>query len=224
MIRRVYIIGLLTLVLGCTTENNRKCIREGIIEYEIRFSEDISNRNTATNLLPKKMILTFDRHYAKTTISGFMGLFNMGLITDLRTRKSQTFVKIFDKKYVYQGEKNEPSVIFAHHPAMQLRYLDDTLVAAGFRSQRVITSYNGQEQVVEFTRDICIADANCNNPFTEIDGVLTGFFIVMNSYTLYFTATEFRNEKVKATEFELDNTFVPISRERMLKIIDELLP
>lgn len=170
------------------------------------------------------MVLTFDRQYAKTTITGFMGLFTMGLITNLNTRKSETFVKIFDKKYVYYGDANEPSVIFAHHPPMQFRYLADSLTLAGFRSAKALSVYGQTEVPVAYTNAICIDGPNCNNPFDEINGVLTEFYVVMNSYTLFFKAANFRNEEVKRAEFSLDDSYNSISREKMQKIIDELLP
>jgi len=98
--RQINLIALLfpTLFLwSCHRGNTLENVKEGIITYKINYlGEELPE--AGKEFLPDKMVLMFNEHYSKTSIEGFMGVFDLSLITDLKNRESSTFIKVFDKK------------------------------------------------------------------------------------------------------------------------------
>ncbi len=225
MTARVYtiIIVLLVFCFSCK-QGNDVAIDEGKIEYKISYLENNLD-NIATNLLPKKMILSFNDKYSLTRIEGFMGVFSISLISDLRKNKDITLVKFFDSKYVHYGDKNEHSCIFDHVNIESLQFTESETNVAGYKALSAKIKEEGLKNPYEilYTKDIANVSPNINNPFNEIDGVLLHFELQLNQLRMSLDASEVKGENVNEEIFSVPEDYKEISRENMCLLLDKIL-
>ena len=95
----IFLLLLCTFLLftGCNKSVTKNQMSEGNIEYEIQYTNN-SGRSFPVQLLPKTMYLTFNQNFAAYTIEDRVGLFAIKIITDLKSHRHLTLIKVFDKK------------------------------------------------------------------------------------------------------------------------------
>lgn len=221
---RVYgILILLGLCFSCK-HGSEEAVNEGSIEYKISYLENNLD-NIATNLLPKKMVLSFNERYCLTQIDGFMGVFSISLISDLRKNKDVTLVKFFDSKYVHYGDKNEHSCIFDHVNIESLQLLKEEKNIVGYNAIAAEITEKGLNKPYEilFTKDIAAVNPNTNNPFYEIEGVLLHFELQLNQLRMSLDATEVNKEAVSDILFTIPEEYKEVTRENMCLLLDKIL-
>ena len=222
-VRVCSIFLLLGLCFSCQN-SGEGVVNEGAIEYEISYLENNLD-NIATNLLPKKMVLSFNERYCLTQIDGFMGVFSISLISDLRKNKDVTLVKFFDSKYVHYGEKNEHSCIFDHVKITALQFKESEKNVFGYNTRKAEITEEGQKKPYEilFTHDISSIKPNSNNPFHEIDGVLLNFELQLNQLRMSLEATEVKQKTINDDLFLIPEDYKEVSRDNMCLLLDKIL-
>lgn len=222
----VRVIVILVLIGSCLSCKQREkgYISEGKIEYKISYLENNLD-NIATNLLPKKMLLSFNDRFCLTEIEGFMGVFSISLISDLKKNKDVTLVKFFDSKYVHYGEKNEHSCIFDHVNIASLTFNETHKDKLGFSANTAEIKEKGQTKPYEilFTNEIGAINPNSNNPFAEIEGVLLHFELQLNQLRMSLDATEIDSKEISEELFSIPEDYKVVSRENMCLLLDKIL-
>jgi hypothetical protein len=226
--RQINLIALLfpTLFLwSCHRGNTLENVKEGIITYKINYlGEELPE--AGKEFLPDKMVLMFNEHYSKTSIEGFMGVFDLSLITDLKNRESSTFIKVFDKKCMYTGQTGEYSCLFEYMGPLKTVSCDEIRNIAGYVTRCANVNYNDEQSNqfnIFYTQDIVVKNPNVNSPYENIDGVMLQFQMRFETITMVFTAEKVIRKNIPNKEFKYPEGYAVTSEEKMNKILSELL-
>jgi hypothetical protein len=219
-----YLIIFSLFVLSCKNKNDFNKISEGAIEYDISYSSD-SSSSVPLQFLPKTMVLSFNEQYASYKIEDMMGVFCITNITNLEKRTHLSTIKIFNKKFKYQGNKQEVPVFFQPGANFAITPLKDTVVLAGVKCNkcRVTNMQQRRNFDVLFSNDFYIKHPNINTPYTDIDGVLMCFEIDLGKMRLTLTAKKVIPSSVNDKTFTVDDEYKSISQEQMREIIATML-
>jgi len=221
--RTVFILFCILLLLACRDGGTDRQ-PEGIIEYEVTY---LTNKSSMpTNLLPRRIILKFRGNKNITTIEGFMGMFALSNITDLRKGRNITLLKVMDKKLYYSGEHNEVPFFFEYMKDFTIRYVTDTARIAGFNCKKAIVSF--ADTAIKpfdlfYTHDLLVEEPNRFTPFKDIDGLLVAFNIQMPNVEMRVVATQYNSTPVNGDVFEIPDGYKKVSKRQMISIINKLL-
>lgn len=222
-ISSIWILIFMILLSGCR-EGEFAHQPQGIIDYEVTY---LSNRSSMpTNLLPHKITLKFRGNKNITTIEGFMGMFALSNITDLRKGRNITLLKVMDKKLYYAGERNESPFFFEYMKDFHVQFVNDTLQMAGFDCKKAIISFTDTSQKpfeVYYTHDLPVDEPNRLTPFKDIDGLLVAFNIQLPNIEMRVTAVRYRPVTVGGDIFEIPDGYKKVSKRQMVSIINKLL-
>jgi hypothetical protein len=174
--------------------------------------------------MPKTMELTFNKEYSSYSIEDRLGLFCIKNILNYTNSKHITLIKVFDKKYVYTGNSNEPPILFDSNSNYKINYFDDTSRLAGFLCKRASITDNSEEFNVLYTDGIIIANPNKNTPYKAIDGMLLSFRLRLKSLDMQLNARKFEHKLIENKLFEIPKDYKIISRKQMEEIITTILP
>lgn len=223
--KKLLLLPLLALlILSCGKKKPEGIYEHGRIEYRITYlNEDQGNFDPA--LLPKKMVLEFNKEFCTNTIDGFMGFFRLGNITYFGKKKSITYLKVLDENYIFSGGKNEPMCCFDMFEDMIIEHDTNTKMIAGLKSQHAIASIPGTPYKFDiyYTYDIQLEHPNISNPYLDIDGVLTEFVLFMGPYRMQFEAKKFIADKQPKEKTTLPKSAKEVSRQEMVYALERLM-
>ena len=133
--RILIIIALFFVLVSCGTLDFSDQ-PQGIIEYDVTY---VTNKSSMpTNLLPKHVVLKFHAHKSITTIEGFMGMFIFSNISDFKRHTNITLLKVIDKKYYYEGSKNEYPIFFEDMSKIKIINTNDKNIIAGLTCKKAL--------------------------------------------------------------------------------------
>jgi GLPGLI family protein len=214
---------LMLALLSCNTFHTSK-EQQGVIEYDVTYMQNYSS--VPTNLLPKKVTLKFKSNKSITTIDGFMGMFSVSNITDLRKHTNTVLLRVMDNKYYTEGEKDELPVFFDGLDNMKVVFANDTKKIAGLTCKKAFVAFpktNRQGYEVYYTDHILIKEPNRANPYHEIDGILMEFNMSLYNVSMRLNAKKYLPVEVDDDLFEVPDDYKKISKEKMASIIIKLL-
>jgi hypothetical protein len=198
---------------------------QGTITFDINYINN-SGKNFPIQLLPKTIEMKFNQNYASYTIEDRVGLFSISNILNLNNHKSQTLIKVFDKKYVYNGQKDETPIFFKNSEPYDIIFLTDTYRIAGvlckkarFTDKESLKTYD-----ILYTSNIRVRDPNANTPYVKVKGLLLQFGIQMKNLDMNLTANKIVSKEIKDQEFLVPDAYKSISKNHMEEIINTLLP
>lgn len=110
-------------------------IREGIVEYEIIYLENMTD-NILTDYMPGKMTMKFRKHFSRNEIQGFFGFFELINISDLQKATNTTMLKVLDKKYYYLGTPHEQPCYFDTMEGMVVEFTEETKDICGLTCKK----------------------------------------------------------------------------------------
>jgi hypothetical protein len=227
--QRSTMMGLLVLLTlfqtGCSHFNFGDKITEGILEYEIEYTNN-SGRGFPIQLLPKTMTLKFNHHFAAYTIEDRVGLFSISVTTNLKDRTHLTLIKVFDKKYVYKADNKETPIFFRVNAPLIIKLSKDTMNLAGVHclKAKVTDSQTKSSFDVAYTTNIDVKKPNQNTPYADIDGLLMKFVIQMKHLDMALTAKKIKQVEIDDKQFAIPDGYKLISKSKMEEIITTLLP
>jgi len=200
-------------------------MEQGAITFDIAYTNN-SGRSFPMQLLPKTIEMKFNRNFASYTIEDRVGLFSICNILDLSHHKSATLIKVFDKKYVYQGNAHESPIFFKSSEPYEVQFQKDTQRIAGILCQKaVITDKESAKSYdILYSSNIRIRDLNANTPYAKIEGLLLQFGIQMKNLDMKLTAKKINQKNVNNIEFQIPEDYKAISKMQMEEIINTLLP
>jgi hypothetical protein len=224
---RFWCFLLLTLVLipGCSDSSVSEKINQGSITFDIVYTNN-SGRSFPMQLLPKTIEMKFNNNFASYTIEDRVGLFSISNVLDLKHHKSATLIKVFDKKYVYQGGKHESPIFFRNNEPYDVQFQKDTQRVAGVLCQRatITDKETAKSYDILYSSNIRIRDLNTNTPYAKIEGLLMQFGIQMKNLDMKLTAKKINQKNVTDLEFQTPGDYKGISKDQMEEIINTLLP
>ncbi len=220
------ILSLLVLIIfinSCSSPFEKDGIKEGVIEYEITYLEN-EMTNFAVSFLPRTMYMKFRNNMSISTIEGFMGVFFVKNITDLRKMQNTTLLKALNNEFFYLGERKEQPCCIGEFGELEFKITEDTLRICDFLCKKAIAKLpDGSSFEVYFTEEIGLKNPNALTPFEPIDGVLMKFQMKLNSVRMDINAKKFYEKKVPVEEFEIPPGFKRISKEKMEEVVNELM-
>lgn len=211
--------------ISCSHQGFKEKINEGVIIYDITYKNN-SGQSFPIQLLPKTLEMKFNENYVAYTIEDRVGLFSISNITDLNNRRHRTLIKVFDKRYVYQGDTKEPPVFFKSNAPFDVEYSSDTCRLAGILCKKAFLTDASTSQifVVLYSSESGIRNPNYNTPYGKINGLLMQFGIQMKNLDMRLTAKKFNEKDVSDDEFIIPEEYKHINKEQMEEIINTLLP
>lgn len=221
----IILLGVILLLLlsTCAPDHEKGIYNSGRIEYQITYlNSEKDNYDVA--ILPKKMVLEFNQNYSINTIEGFMGLFKLSNITYFENKKSETYLKVFGKHYLYSGGRKEMMCCFDYLDKMKIEFDTATKILAGLKSQKATIKTNSEtkDYDIYYTHDINLNNPNSTNPYYKVQGVLTDFRLTMGSYEMQFTAREF-TPNIRSDSWKLPKNIQKVNREEMFYILDRIM-
>jgi GLPGLI family protein len=216
-------IIFLVLFTGCDHFHKGKPL-EGLIEYEVFYLNNESN--IPTNVLPNKVYLKFKDKKSLTAIEGFMGLFSLTNITDVKKDENMTVLRVMDNKYFNLTDEDELPFFFEGLEDIDIMLVDDTKVIAGINCKKAIVSFpdsSKQPYEIYYTEEIKIKNPNKVNPYRKINGVLMQFIMRINNMEILLIATKYSPQSIPDEAFIIPKDYKKISKLKMKMILAKLL-
>lgn len=219
----IFVFAVLYITIsGCNGFPASSKVSEGKITYGIEFFN--SDDNVLVPLLPQKIEMKFKNNNSIIVINGFMGTFSLNYVTLLKKNKSYSMLRVFDKKFIYNGDTSSLSFGYSNMKNVRIEKTNDTATIAGYLCHKALAycpdvSQNPFE--LFYTNDIRINRPNVNNPFKDLDGVLLGFQVILCGINMKFTALDVVSEKINDSIFEVPEGYTPISCAEMEDMINQ---
>ncbi len=218
------IVVISFLLLGC---NNvfKSGHTEGIIHYDLTYLQS-EEENPIISLLPTEMDLIFKNDYTHQKVEGWMGIFYMGGIYDVDKDTKTALLKIMGKKYQYSQPGNvEVDFGFDPYDGMKIEPTNEVKEIAGVKCNKYHISFPDKNNDFDIytTNDIKIKNANWNNPYHSLKGVMVDYQIKMFGIDTRITAKSIEFVEVSDDEFVIPDGFESVSKEDMEEVINNLM-
>ena len=224
MMRIFLLFSVIILLVSCGEKRNEGIYDQGRLEYKIKYL-NAEEDNYDPSFLPKRMVLEFNQDYSINNIDGFMGFFKLGNMTSFRNHKVKTYLKVLDKSYAFIGGRNDMMCCFDCMEGMRMKKDTTSYTFAGLKSKKVTVSFKDSDETFDiyYTDEINLDNPNITNPYSDIDGVLTKFRLVMGPYQMQFTATKFNPEYTPKGRMEIPDQATIVNRPEMVAILNRLM-
>lgn len=197
---------------------------QGVIEYDVTYLQN--NSSVPTNLLPKKVTLKFKNTKSITSIDGFMGMFSVSNIADIKKRTNTVVLRVMDNRYYHPGEKNEELIFFKGLNTMKIKLLNEQKLIAGLNCKKALVTFTDpkiQGYDLYFTDSIKIENPNRANPYEAINGILMEFNLNIENVEMRLVATKYTPAEIPDNTFEIPDNYKKVSQEKMATIVTKLL-
>jgi hypothetical protein len=213
------------LIQACKTNKNAGYVEEGIIEYEINYSNR-DGKNFPFQLLPKVMLMKFNENHSRYTLEDRLGLFSISNIINFNNKQHVTLIKVFEKKYVYIGKKEESSILFDSSVDYNLKYLNDTSRIIGYlcKTANITDKTFNQNFNILYTKSLGNGNSNMNTPYAAIDGMLLDFRLTLKNLNMQLKAKSIEKKNIGEEEFQVPEDYKEINRKQMEEILTTILP
>ena len=212
------------LINACKQMSQESSHSSGSIVYSIRYlNDDLSSK--LEELLPKSMQLVFDQEQAVNNIEGFLGMYSLNTVTDFTNRRCSTFLKVFDRNYLYQGKRGELMCCFDTMEDMEIEETGESRMIAGLKCKRAIVSFpsSNERYDIYYTQEFDLRNPNLNNPYKKIDGVLMQFELQLFHLRMEFIAENFNSQPIRQSKSTLPRSSTEITRDQMAQLLFKLL-
>ncbi|HIE16496.1 MAG TPA: hypothetical protein EYP69_06195 [Bacteroidales bacterium] len=219
-----FLIFIIYLFSGCENVFHSKP-SEGIIHYNLEYLQS-EEENPIVSLLPTEMDIEFKNNFTHQKVEGWMGIFYMGGIFNPKAYRKTALLKIMGQKYQY-FEDADKQVDFGFDPydGMKLEETKETKIIAGMlcKKVKVIFPDTSENFDIYYTNEIEIKNANWNNPFHSINGVLLDYQIKMFGIKTHIIATSIEFVEVPDETFSIPDGYKEVSKEEMEEVINKLM-
>lgn len=216
---KLFVLLLLSIFLAGCKEKEAK---EGELIYQIYYLQT-EEQNPLIAILPKKINIKFKNNNTHANIDGFFGTFNLKLITNRKTGKNYTALRILDKKFMTITPIDSISPAYEEISiAKIIEKPQDTATFAGLVSYQVeIILGQMADSTIKFyiTKNIKIEDPNVNSPFYQIKGVLTKFQAKVAGIDMVFELKQFIKKNIDDSEFLPPKDYKVIGAKELREII-----
>lgn len=217
-----YFLYIFIIVIGISSCENFGGNNEGVITYNLVYLDDEKDK-PIISLLPDEMVFTYKDNNIIQRVDGWMGIFSMIGIIEPETKTKYALLKIMNEKYIYKVTEDGSGFGYNLMEGKTIEYTDITKEIAGFKCKNAIVKFEDLEFDVFYTEDIIIENANWNNPFSEIKGVLLEYQISMFDINTKITATKVENIEVDPEIFNVPEGYKSVPKEEMEEVINNLM-
>jgi hypothetical protein len=208
---------------SCSTKGGKN-IDQGEIHYNIDYSASIGSIPIA--VMPKNLIVSFKDDKILFALISPIG--NSGILNLSNPDKDiyDTYFSILTLRYYYAAKKGEMFPGFEAMSGMEIRKTEKTLVLCGYSCKNAeVTFPTNRAKIFDvwYTNEIGVKNPNASSPFQEIDGVMMSFFFLIGHTELHFNAETIYRKDIPDQMFERREKFVRVSREEIIKFINNML-
>lgn len=193
-----------------------------IIQYDVTYI----NKNAGsipTKILPNKMTLIMGDDYAMNSIEGFLGQFSLIYIANLKRKKVTTLLKLFDKKYYYEGNLGELPIGIDEMKSMILKPTGQKRTILDFEANEYDIENVGIDGMKVYSTDeIRVKSPNGNTPYKLIDEVLLQFYTKLSVLEMYLTAESYDLDSASIKIFAVPDDYILVPKLKMEKTLSEL--
>ncbi len=200
-------------------------LNEGTIEYDMIYLQDEKD-NPLISLLPTTMTLKIKDNNSIQKIEGWMGVFQMAGIAKREDNYKAAYLKIMGEKYVFETTMDGPSFGFDEYPNMKLVPNDSVKTIAGYKCKGFNVFLNDSDKAafaIYYTNEIRLDNPNCNNPFSEVKGVLLDYQMNFQKIPVHIVAKKAVKEDITDDEFLVPDGFQKVSKDKIQEVINNLM-
>jgi len=227
-INGVKLLGLFVFIIfsfnGCKNVFHSKP-SEGIIHYELKYLQS-EEEKPIISLLPTEMDLIFKNNNTHQKVEGWMGVFYMGGIYNPSLKQKTALLKIMGKRYkLTVPEDKQVEFGFDPYNGMKLEESNETKIIAGMNCKKIHVIFPDKEKNFDifYTNGIEIKNANWNNPFHSIKGVLLEYQINMFGIETRIIAKSIEFIEIPDEDFTIPDGYKEVSKEDMEEVIKDLI-
>lgn len=225
-IKLIYLISIILTFYSCKNSFFSGKVEEGSIEYEIVYLDD-SKSNPLISLLPTSMTLKFKNNNFITKIEGWMGIFSMAGIYNVKNKTNSALLKIMNEKYHYETNLDGPSFGFDPMPAFKIEQTTETKLIANYKCKKAIIKFEDnsvwKDFEIYYTDEIGLENPNKNNPFSEVKGVILDYRMSFQKIKMSLIATKVEASEVADEEFDIPVGYNKVPKEKMEEVISNLM-
>ncbi len=224
-----FISGLLiTAIIAITgqacRDKGHKHINEGEIYYTIEYMSKMGMM--PKEVMPKQLVVTFKKDKILFDISAPVGNSGIKNLTNEEMEIYDTYINLLGLRYYYAAKPGENHPGFEAMKGIEIRKTSGTAVIGGFncKSAEVTLPYDRKKvHKVWYTNEIDVKNPNAATPFSEIDGVLMNFFLVIGHAEMRFEAESVYKKEIPDKIFERRDKYLKVSREDITDFIEKLV-
>lgn len=210
------------LVTSCDKLISDGRVNEGEIEFDVSYPK-MSSDNFMIDVLPDKMVLTFQEDRYITEITAGMGMFRTNFMSDADNMELTQLVKLLNKKHKLTLNQDGVKEMLEKNPKYKVEFTNETKEIAGYHCKKANITTSGDETFsVFYTEDINIKTPNWATPYHEINGVLLEYQMEKYDLCMRFTATNVTTIEVEDELFESFNDYEEISEQEMDEKLSEI--
>jgi len=209
---------LLIILWGCKGGG----MNEGVVKYSITYLDSEKKINPIISLLPTDMEQTFKDGSSKMEIQGFMGMFRIALVSNLKDKTNSYVFKIMADKNYCQTKFGEKTLGFDPFAGIHLKKTNVQKEIAGLKARKVKVTFDDpkiEPYDIYFTDEIKIENPNWSNPYSEIPFLLMEFRVKMKNITMIIKANEVVKKTVDDNEFTVDKSYKHVTPHILDSII-----
>lgn len=220
----ILIISCLLLSFGCSRSGGEYKQESGRIDYRITYLESNLDKKTQ-DLLPTRMKLLFNKDHSLNAIEGFMGFYRLNTVTNFHSRKCTTVLKVFDKHYLFKGNRDEMMCCFDQMEGLEIEKTGNQKEVAGIACEEAwaFNPVTGKGFQIYYTMDFDIKKPNATNPYRAVPGVLMEFELNLLDLRMRFTAESFQAASGKDHLTALPDRFRQVTRDQMVHLMKKLM-
>jgi hypothetical protein len=218
----LFLSALIILVFQSCKEKEGKALTEGEIHYKIEYT---GNVGVPKELLPQTLIFSFKKDKTLFEMTG-MGNSGIANLTNPENDIYDSYFSLFVNKYYYVREPGEQFPGLESMENITVRKTSKRSVICGYNcmnAEVILPSDNGIIREIWYTNEIKAEDPNVSTPFSQIDGVLMGFFFIMGPAELRFNAENVYNKQIPEDVFLRRENFVRVTKESINKFISKMI-
>ncbi|MGQ9846359.1 MAG: hypothetical protein ACUVQP_02495 [Bacteroidales bacterium] len=218
-------IGAYFIFHSCSVDSFSGKLSEGTIEYDMIYLQD-EKENPLISLLPTTMTLKIKDNNSIQKIEGWMGVFQMAGIVRRNDNYKAAYLKIMGEKYVFETTMDGPSFGFDKYPKMKLVPNDSIKTIAGYKCKGFNVFLNDSDKAafaIYYTDEIHLDNPNCNNPYSEVKGVLLDYQMKFQKIPVRIVAKKAIKEDISDDEFLVPDGFQKVSKDKIQEVINNLM-
>jgi hypothetical protein len=213
---------IVTTFYSCKTKGGKN-ISQGEIHYTIEYMGNVS---MPREIMPRNLVVSFKYDKILFDISAPFG--NSGILNLSNPEKGifDTYISLLSWRYYYSAKPGEVQPGLEAMQGLQIRKTAKTTVICGFNCKNAeVRIPSNKDRVFEvwYTNEIKVKNPNIATPFSEIDGVLMGFFFIMGPAEMHFMAETVYKKDIPDETFERKTKYSRISREQIDNIIEKMI-
>jgi hypothetical protein len=212
-------VATMLALQGCSTgpAGGRE---EGIIEFD---TKPVDLNHPLSGFAPNSATLKFKGNRFIIEMST-MGMFNMAIIGDNKTRTMAQTVKFMNIRQASLENEAELRAENAAYP-LKLEETGEDKEILGLKCYRVRATRLDQPNQhfdVWYTKDLGMENANALTPYAPLKGVLIDYRIKKFDMEMHFKAKSYKSQQVPDNNFEIPASMKIVSREEMAQFFKDL--